>query len=39
LPIHEIRRFLAHRTAYLVNDLNPNAGHKYLDPGAGNNHQ
>ena len=32
LPVHEIRRFLAGRGAYLFSDMNPNAGHRYLDP-------
>ena len=34
LPVHEIRRFLNNRAAFLADDLNPNAGHRYLVPGA-----
>lgn len=32
LPAHQIRQFLANRSAYLFNDMNPNAGQRYLDP-------
>lgn len=32
LPTHEIRRFLANRSAYLASDLNPNGGQRYLSP-------
>jgi serine protease Do len=35
LPPHAIRRFLDNRTAYLANDMNPNAEHRYLDPSVG----
>jgi serine protease Do len=34
LPVHAIRRFLDNRSAYLADDLNPNAGHRYLDPAS-----
>jgi serine protease Do len=35
LPARQIRLFLANRNAYLFTDLNPNAGHKFLDPSLG----
>ncbi|MBN1478021.1 trypsin-like peptidase domain-containing protein [Candidatus Sumerlaeota bacterium] len=35
LPPHAIRRFLDNRVAYLADDMNPNAEHRYLDPGVG----